>query len=94
MTESTRRKTRRRLLLAGGAGVAGVAAWMAGRGGRRPVGRTARRVEAEALAARIRLPADVKELMASYARDPEKVRRFRELSRWRRTRRQDATHVS
>lgn len=36
-----------------------------------------------ALAGRIRLPGDLGSLMYSFASDPDKVRRFRELTRWR-----------
>jgi len=42
-----------------------------------------------ALASRIRLPGDLGSLMRSFASDPEKVRRFRELTRWREERSRD-----
>lgn len=42
-----------------------------------------------ALARRIHLPGDLGTLMRSFASDPEKVRRFRELTRWRQERSKD-----
>lgn len=42
------------------------------------------------LAGRIRLPGDLGSLMRSFASDPDKVRRFRELTRWRQEHSQDS----
>jgi hypothetical protein len=43
-------------------------------------------MEAKRLASRIDLPGDAGSMMRAFARDPEKVNRFRELTRWRKMR--------
>ena len=82
MSQPNPERTRRKLLAAGGVGLLGitsvVAAWMAKvrRGG-------GPEAEARRLASRIDLPRGVGSMMEAFARDPEKVNRFRELTRWR-----------
>ena len=90
MSKST--EARRKLLFAGSAGLLGipamVAVWMAkARGGGRA------EAEARRLASRLDLPQDTGGMMAAFARDPEKVERFRELSRWRKMRDEELRKV-
>ena len=86
MSQSNPEQARRRkLIVAGGVGLLGipslVAAWMAKvrRGG-------GPEAEARRLASRIDLPKGVGPMMEAFARDPEKVNRFRELTEWRKMR--------
>jgi hypothetical protein len=78
-------ESRRKLLFAGGAGLLGIgsvlAGFMAKAGTRRGP-----EMEARRLASRIDLPKGTGSMMRSFARDPEKVNRFRELTRWRKMR--------
>ena len=78
-------ESRRRLLFAGGAGLLGMGAvltgFMAKIGSRGGPERQAQR-----LASRIDLPKGVGSMMRAFALDPEKVDRFRELTRWRKMR--------
>jgi len=92
MSKSTSTEARRKLIFAGGAGLLGVSAmltaWMArvrGKGG----------VEAEVRkrVARLDLPRDTGGMLAAFARDPEKVERFRELTRWRKMRDKELREV-
>jgi hypothetical protein len=78
-------ESRRKLLFAGGAGLLGIGALLTGfvakigsRGGPE--------MEARRLASRIDLPKGTGSMMRSFARDPEKVNRFRELTHWRKMR--------
>ena len=90
MSKST--EARRKLLFAGSAGLLGipamVAAWMAKARGRRGAEAEARR-----LASRIDLPKGAGPMMEAFARDPEKVERFRELTRWRKMRDEELRKV-
>ena len=78
-------ESRRNFLFAGGAGLLGMGAiltgFMAKIGSRGGPEREARR-----LASRIDLPKGTGSIMRAFARDPEKVSRFRELTRWRKMR--------
>ncbi len=49
--------------------------------------------EARRLAARIDLPKGAGSMMEAFARDPEKVNRFRELTRWRKMRDEELRKV-
>jgi hypothetical protein len=92
MMKSKSTEAHRRLLIAGGAGLLGIASfamgWMAqaAKGG-------GRRVRAGGLAGRIRLPRGTDSMMQAFARDPEKVERFRELTRWRKLRDEELRNV-
>jgi hypothetical protein len=85
MAKSNSTEGRRRLLVTGGAGLLGITsmltAWVAK--ARRRGGAEA---EARRLVRRIDLPKGAGGMMAAFARDPEKVERFRELTRWRKMR--------
>ena len=82
MEKSNFTDARRRLLVAGGAGLLGItsvlAAWMTKERSRGWVEAKARR-----LASRLDLPRGAGPMMEAFARDPEKVKRFRELTQWR-----------
>jgi hypothetical protein len=85
MSKTNSTEARRKLLFAGGAGLVGIGSiltgWMAkARSKRGP------EMEAKRLASRMDLPGDAGSMMRAFARDPEKVNRFRELTRWRRMR--------
>lgn len=85
-------ETRRRFLFAGGAGLFGITAALAGwivkaRGPGRA------EAEARRLAGRIDLPRGAGPIMKAFARDPEKVERFRELTRWRKMRDEELRKV-
>ncbi len=88
MSESNPRESRRKLLFAGGAGLFGVAAiatgWMAKL---RRRGRAA--AEARRLVARLDLPQGPGGMLRAFSQDPEKVERYRELARWRKTREEE-----
>jgi hypothetical protein len=85
MEKSNSAETRRRLLFAGGAGLFGITSVLAGWIVRaRGPGRA--QAEARRLAGRIDLPLGAGSMMKAFARDPEKVERFRELTRWRQKR--------
>jgi hypothetical protein len=85
MSKSNPTESRRKILFAGGAGLFGiasvVAAWMA-----KARGKGGAQAEARRLASRIDLPKGVGSMMEAFARDPEKVKRFRELTEWRKMR--------
>ncbi len=85
MAKSNSAETRRRLLFAGGAGLFGITSVLAGWivKARGPGGAE---VKAGRLVGRIDLPRGAGPIMKAFARDPEKVERFRELTRWRRMR--------
>ena len=92
MSKSTSTEARRKLIFAGSAGLLGipamVAAWMAK--ARRRGGAEA---EARRLVSRIDLPKGAGPMMEAFARDPEKVERFRELTRWRKMRDEELRKV-
>ena len=92
MSQSDSTQARRKLLAAGGAGLLGitamVAAWMA-----KARSRGGAEAEARRLAARIDLPKGAGQIMQAFARDPEKVNRFRELTRWRKMRDEELRKV-
>jgi len=92
MEKSNSTEARRRLLAAGGAGLLGVASlvtgWLAKA---RSTGTP--EVQARRLAARIDLPKGTGSMMQAFARDPEKVERFRELTRWRKMRDEELRNV-
>ena len=92
MSKSTSTEARRKLIFAGSAGLLGisamVAAWVSK--ARRRGGAEA---EARRLAGRIDLPKGTGGMMAAFARDPEKVERFRELTRWRKMRDEELREV-
>jgi hypothetical protein len=50
-------------------------------------------MEARRLASRIDLPRDAGSMMRAFARDPEKVNRFRELAQWRKMREGEKSKV-
>ncbi len=85
MSQSKSPEARRRLLFAGGAGLLGITSMLAGWMGKRRGGGTARE-KARRLADRIDLPRGAGSMMEAFARDPAKVNRFRELTRWRKLR--------
>jgi len=82
MSKSNPKQARRKFLAAGGAGLLGIASvvtgWMAKIGVRRGPEMQARR-----LASQLDLQKGTGSMMRAFARDPEKVNRFRELTRWR-----------
>lgn len=92
MTKSNVTEARRRLLFAGGAGLFGItsilAGWLA-----RARGRRGAEAEARRLAGRLDLPKGAGPMMEAFARDPEKVERFRELTRWRKRRDEELRKV-
>jgi hypothetical protein len=92
MAKSNSTDARRRLFVAGSTGLLGVAAlvtgWMA-----KARNRGGPEAEARRLAARIDLPKGTGPLMQAFARDPEKVERFRELKRWRKMRDEELRKV-
>jgi hypothetical protein len=92
MAKSNSSKARRQILLAGSAGLLGIVSvltgWMEKTGIRRGPG-----MEAERVASRIDLPGDIGSMMRSFAQDPEKVNRFRELTRWRKIRAREVRKV-
>lgn len=85
MSKTDSQGSRRKFLFAGGAGLLGVGpiltGFMAKIGSRRGP-----EMEAKRLASRIDLPGDASSMMRAFAQDPEKVNRFRELTRWRKMR--------
>jgi hypothetical protein len=85
MSTKNSAESRRKLLFAGGAGLLGIGSiltgWLAKMGSRREP-----EMEAQKLASRIDLPGDIGTMMRSFAGDPEKVNRFRELTHWRKMR--------
>jgi hypothetical protein len=92
MSQSNPEQARRKLLAVGGVGLLGIlslaAAWMAKvrRGG-------GPEAQARRLASRVDLPKGVGPMMEAFARDPEKVNRFRELTRWREMRDEELRKV-
>jgi hypothetical protein len=78
-------ETRRRILFASGAGLFGItsilAGWMA-----KVRGRGNARERAKRMAGRLDLPQGAGAMTEAFARDPEKIERFRELTRWRQMR--------
>jgi len=90
MSKST--EARRKFLFAGGAGLFGITSMLAGRLARAR-GRGGAQAEARRLAGRLDLPRDKGGMMAAFARDPEKVERFRELTRWRKMRDKELREV-
>lgn len=84
-------QSRRRLVVGAGALLAGALALFRRRKGpeRKPP-QAAVLDDLAALAGRIRLPGDLGSLMRSFSSDPDKVRRFRELTRWRQEHSQDS----
>ena len=88
MVKSNSTKARRQILFAAGAGLFGIASIVTGLIAK---ARSRRGPEAEAsrLASRIDLPKGTGPMMEAFARDPEKVKRFRELTRWRKMRDQE-----
>ncbi len=83
MSESNETRTRRSLFLSLGAAVAGIVALATAHGVKRKELLDASREKARALAGRLTMPRDFKSLIQSYATNPKKVERFRELARWR-----------
>ena|GEM_PF-1482769 len=81
--------SKRRFVLTAGASVAAAAALFRKLGLPASRPRQPPQPDLAALAGRLRLPGDLGSLMRSFARDPEKVRRFRELTRWREERSRD-----
>jgi hypothetical protein len=83
MSTSSSSRPRRRLFVAGGAFLLGVGSLAAGllRRARKP--RQGNLAEIRRLTARINLPGDLDSMMRSFSQDPDKVKRFRELTRWR-----------
>ena len=92
MSKSTSKEARRKLIFAGSAVLLGIpamlAAWMA-----KARSRGGAEAEARRLASRIDLPRGAGGMMAAFARDPEKVERFRELTRWRKMRDEELRKV-
>ncbi len=92
MSKSKSTEGRRKLLFAGSAGLLGIpammAAWMA-----KARSRGGAQAEARRLASRIDLPKGAGPMMEAFARDPEKVNRFRELTRWRKMRDEELRKV-
>lgn len=92
MSKTSLTESRRKILLTGGAGLLGitsvVAAWMA-----KARSRGGAQAEARTLASRIDLPKGTGSMMEAFARDPEKVKRFRELTEWRKTRDKELRNV-
>ena len=92
MSKSKSTEGRRKLLFAGSAGLLGIpavlAAWMA-----KARSRGGAEAEARRLASRIDLPKGAGPMMEAFARDPEKVNRFRELTRWRKMRDEELRKV-
>ena len=82
MAVSSSSKTRRGFL-AGGAGILGIASVVSGLKVKFLKDRRNARAEVSRLVARIDLPGGIDAMMTSFARDPEKVNRFRELQQWR-----------
>ena len=92
MKEPNSTEARRKILFAGGAGLFGVtsmlAGWLA-----KARGRGGAQAEARRLAGRLDLPKGAGSMMEAFARDPEKVERFRELTRWRKMRDEELRKV-
>ena len=92
MSKSEPTEARRKLVLAGSASLLGipamVVAWMA-----KARGRGGAQAEAMKLAGRLDLPKGAGPMMEAFARDPEKVNRFRELTRWRKMRDEELRKV-
>ena len=92
MTKSDSTEARRKVLLAGGAGLFGItsilAGWLA-----RARGRGGVQAEARRLARQLDLPKGTGPMMKAFARDPEKVERFHELTRWRKARDEELRKV-
>jgi hypothetical protein len=85
MSKTNSTEARRKLLFAGGAGLVGIGSILTGFVAK--IGsRRGPEMEARRLASRLDLPRDAGSMMRAFARDPEKVNRFRELTRWRRMR--------
>jgi hypothetical protein len=85
MRKSNPSEGRRRVLFAGTAGLFGIVSVLAGWIARtRGPGRA--EAEARRLARRIDLPRGAGSMIKAFAQDPEKVERFRELTRWRQMR--------
>ena len=85
MSKSNSTEARRKLLFAGGAGLVGIGSiltgFMAKIGSRRGP-----EMEAKRLASQLDLLKGTGPMMEAFARDPEKVNRFRELTLWRKMR--------
>jgi hypothetical protein len=92
MAKSNPTESRRKILFAGGAGLLGittaVGAWMA-----KARNRGSAQAEARRLASRIDLPKGTGPMMEAFARDPEKVKRFRKLTEWRKMRDKELRNV-
>jgi len=93
MSTSNRLKTRRKLLVAGGTGLVGIAAFVTGLNRKAATRRRGRLGEAERLAGRLDLPQGAGSMMEAFARDPQKVSRFQELTRWRRAQEKEPSNV-
>ena len=85
MSTTNSSESRRKLLFAGGAGLLGIGSILTGFVAKIGSWRGPER-EAQRLAGRIDLPKGTGSMMRAFARDPEKVNRFRELTRWRKMR--------
>lgn len=83
MSGSNALRTRRNLFLTVGASLLGVAYFVMGRGKGKKKNLVVTQPEVAKLAAQLNMPRDIGSLMRSFSRDPEKVSRFQELTRWR-----------
>lgn len=82
MSKSNSTEDRRKLLFAGGAGLVAIGSILTGLMAK--IGsRRGPEAEARRLASRIDLPGEAGSMLRAFARDPGKVNRFRELTRWR-----------
>ncbi len=92
MSKSNSTEARRKLLFAGGAGLLGIpavlTAWMA-----KVRGKGRAEAQARRLIARLDLPKDQGGMLKAFAQDPEKIERYRELTRWRKERDEELRKV-